>query len=517
MDVGALGFLDRAPVYPERMSHAPSDPSQTAAIDELTRLEPGMVIPFGGRRFARVDEMLAAEFREGDRLIVVQSDGTLIRIPAAVAGAVEASVERADSAFRSMRSVDQSRVTEFYRCFADRLEDDTTFGSIARANENDVRVAREKGRATGRLVLDDKMRRGMIESLRLWQSMDSSIGRTTERVDHGNWTVEAICAPLGVVAFVFEGRPNVFADATGVLRGGNTTVMRIGSDALGTALAIMDTAVTPALESAGLPSGSVELIREADRAGGHALFSDDRISLAVARGSGAAVAQLGAVARQSGVPVSLHGTGGAWMIVDETAPEGRLRECVSASLDRKVCNTVNVVVLVGDTSRIAGEAAEGVVEASGRRGTTGIVHLLGDDARTLRSVFSAHDVRIVEGGIGDSSTEWEWDDAPEVSVLAVPRVEEAIDLFNAHSPRFVVSAIVADADIGRSIVDRCDAPFVGDGFTRWVDGQYALRRPELGLSNWEGGRLFARGGILSGDGVFSVRYRASTPDANQRR
>ena len=499
------------------MSHSPSDPTPTAAIGELTRLLPGMEIPFGGRRIVRVDEVLAAEFTAGDRLIVVQSDGSLIRVPAAVAESVEGSVDRACTAFESMRGVEQSRVTEFYRSFADRLEDETTFATIARANERDVRIAREKGRATGRLVLDDKMRRGMIESLRLWQSMDSSIGRTIERVDHGDWTVEAICSPLGVVAFVFEGRPNVFADATGVLRGGNSTVMRIGSDALGTALAIMDVAVAPALDAAGLPAGAVELIREPDRAGGHALFSDDRISLAVARGSGTAVAQLGAVARQSGVPVSLHGTGGAWMIADDSATEGRLRDCVSASLDRKVCNTVNVIVLVGDDDRLAKEAMEGLVEAAKRRGTTGVVHLLGDAATLLNAEVSQHDVRIVEGVIGDSATEWEWDESPEVSVLVVDRVNDAIDLFNEHSPRFVVSAIVGDADLGRSILDRCDAPFIGDGFTRWVDGQYALRRPELGLSNWEGGRLFARGGILSGDGVFTVRHRATTPDAHQRR
>ena len=43
-----------------------------------------------------------------------------------------------------------------------------------------------------------------------------------------------------------------------------------------------------------------------------------------------------------------------------------------------------------------------------------------------------------------------------------------------------------------------NAPFVGNGFTRWVDGQYALNRPELGLSNWQYGRLFGRGGVLSG-------------------
>lgn len=502
------------------MSPSSSDPV-AAASDELTGLIAGMVVPYGGRRFTRVDEKLASEFRPGDRLIVVQSDGTLIRVPAAVARSVEESVGRCRGAFEALRNLDQAKVTLFYSHFADRLEDDGVFAAIERANAADVTAARTAGRATGRLVLDERTRRGMIESLRLWRDMDSAVGRRLEHVEHPTWTVEAYCAPLGVVAFVFEGRPNVFADATGVLRGGNTTVMRIGSDALGTAVAIMDHALRPALESSGLPAGAVELVAERDRAAGHALFSDARISLAVARGSGAAVAQLGAVARQSGVPVSLHGTGGAWMIVGDDAPVGRLRECVSASLDRKVCNTVNVVVLTGDVERSLVETLEGVADASRRRTVRGVVHLLGSRAREvvagLASSVVPGDVGFVEGSIDDAGHEWEWDEIPELSLVVLDSVDRAVELFNRESPRFIVSAIVGDDATGRSITDRCDAPFVGDGFTRWVDGQYALRRPELGLSNWEGGRLFARGGILSGDGVFSVRYRASTPDQSQRR
>ena len=49
--------------------------------------------------------------------------------------------------------------------------------------------------------------------------------------------------------------------------------------------------------------------------------------------------------------------------------------------------------------------------------------------------------------------------------------------------------------------------------TRWVDGQYALGKPELGLSNWQFGRLFGRGGVLSGDSVFTVRTRVTQTDA----
>ena len=62
-----------------------------------------------------------------------------------------------------------------------------------------------------------------------------------------------------------------------------------------------------------------------------------------------------------------------------------------------------------------------------------------------------------------------------------------------------------------------DAPFVGDGFTRWVDGQYALDTPELGLSNWQFGRLLARGGVLSGDSVYTVRHRATITDPDLHR
>ena len=58
---------------------------------------------------------------------------------------------------------------------------------------------------------------------------------------------------------------------------------------------------------------------------------------------------------------------------------------------------------------------------------------------------------------------------------------------------------------------------MGDGFTRWVDGQYALNTPELGLSNWQFGRLLARGGVLSGDSVYTVRHHAIITDPELHR
>src|SRR5262249_58630784 len=120
----------------------------------------------------------------------------------------------------------------------------------------------------------------------------------------------------------------------------------IGSGALGTARAIVAEALEPALSEAGLPDGAAVLVDSAAHAAGWAMFADARLGLAVARGSGPAVAQLGAIARQAGTPVSLHGTGGAWLVADETADAERFYGAVFHSLDRKVCNTLNVCCIV---------------------------------------------------------------------------------------------------------------------------------------------------------------------------
>jgi glutamate-5-semialdehyde dehydrogenase len=96
-------------------------------------------------------------------------------------------------------------------------------------------------------------------------------------------------------------------------------------------------------------------------------------------------------------------------------------------------------------------------------------------------------------------------------------VAEAVDLHNRWSPRFVASLISETPAEHDRFFALVDAPFVADGFTRWVDGQYALGTPELGLSNWEHGRMLGRGGILSGDGVHTVRYRARIADPELHR
>ena len=459
----------------------------------------GQSIVFGGDRVTTVAGSLAAEFCAGDRLVVVQETGDLLHIPHAEHVLVTAAVDAAVHAFAALAHVGDDQITAFFDDFARRLDDDASFAPIAAANAADVLAAAERGRHTGRLQLSHTMRADMIAGLHVWRDIATRRSQQVGEVRHEQWTVQQWRDPLGVVGFVFEGRPNVFADATGVLRTGNAVVFRIGSDALGTARAIMIAAVQPALAHAGLPTGAVQLVDSVAHAAGWALFSDQRLSLAVARGSGSAVAQLGAVARQHGVPASLHGTGGAWLVAAESANADRFALAVRHSLDRKVCNTLNVCCIVRSRANdLVPRFRAATSEAAAQRGVEPIVHEL-----TLDHPCLAH--------------EWEWDTIPEVALLIVDDVAQAIEQCNRHSSHLVASLISDDAAEHDAFYRSIDAPFVGNGFTRWVDGQFALDQPELGLSNWQGGRLLGRSAVLSGDSVYTVRLRAVVNDPNMHR
>lgn len=490
----------------------------------LEALALGQAIPFGGDRVAYVSPELAAGFRPGDRLVVVQDTGDLLHIPAAEHAAAQGAVGRAAAAFTRMGEVTDAAITAFFDAFAARLADDAAWAAISAANAADVESARARGRSTTRLTASDAMRRDMIAGLQAWRDAEAPRGRVLERVDHPGWSVTQVMAPLGPVGFVFEGRPNVFADATGVIRAGNTVVFRIGSDALGTARAIVANALDPALAEAGLPEGAAVLVDSAAHAAGWAMFADSRLALAVARGSGPAVSQLGAIARQAGTPVSLHGTGGAWMVADATADAERFYAAVYHSLDRKVCNTLNVCCIVRDWADELVPVFLQALARAGERRTGCKLHMAEADFERLPEVWRAARTTVVRAhgpveealaepiADADLGREWEWEETPEVSLKIVDDVAEAVALFNTLSPRFAASLISQDPAAHARFYETIDAPFVGDGFTRWVDGQYALNKPELGLSNWENGRLFARGGVLAGDGVFTVRARVRQTD-----
>ena len=216
----------------------------------------------------------------------------------------------------------------------------------------------------------------------------------------------------------------------------------------------MEHALNPALEESGLPSGSVSLINSAERSAGYAMFSDQRLALAVARGSGPAVAQLGSVAKQTGIPVSLHGTGGAWLVGSSNSDPEMFKTVVYHSLDRKVCNTLNTCCITKEAASFSSKFLAALSEAAEVRGANAKLHITESADPFIPNAWRGTvSIERAEGEVAETQTEEikieeigvEWNGkSPEVTLVVVESVEKAITLCNSYSPQFVASMVTED-------------------------------------------------------------------------
>jgi glutamate-5-semialdehyde dehydrogenase len=252
---------------------------------DVSQVRAGDRVLVGGHLITVSDEFVRS-LESGDALVASADTGVLRRIPRAISELSFDAVTKAKKAFASLSLCGSEQFTQFFSEAARLLNRDDVYEVLLLANRGDVQDARVRGRSVTRLELTQKMRSDMIAAFEMWRDLDIAPLSLDSTIDHQGWKVQQWRAPLGVIAFVFEGRPHVFADATGVLRSGNSVVFRIGSDALNTAKAIMEEVIVPSLRCAGLPVDSVILVASKEHAAGWALFSDSRLALAVARGSG---------------------------------------------------------------------------------------------------------------------------------------------------------------------------------------------------------------------------------------
>jgi glutamate-5-semialdehyde dehydrogenase len=179
---------------------------------------------------------------------------------------------------------------------------------------------------------------------------------------------------------------------------------------------------------------------------------------------------------------------------------------VRFSLDRKVCNTLNVLVLErAAVERLGPHVAAALTEVGAR------VAVVPGSEGVVESTLA-----IAEADLG---REWEWEGTPELSLVIARDFAHAVALINRYSPRLVASILSERKGAFEAFYAAVETPYVSNGFTRWVDGQWAWQRPELGLTNWESGRLLGRSGFLSGDDLTSVRdvFIDQTGRAEQKR
>src|SRR5512136_1153500 len=221
--------------------------------------------------------------------------------------------------------------------------------AILEANRADLAAAGGAGQNEAfldRLRLDPKRIAAIAAALREVASLPDPVGRETARWTRPNGlSVRKVRIPLGVVLMVYEARPNVTAEAAALcVKSGNACILRPGSDALASSLAL-GAAIADGLEEAGLPAAAAQVVPVPDREATFELLQlDDLIDLAIPRGGPGLIR---AVAERSRVPVVKHYQGVCHLFLDASASEA---DAVALAVNGKVqrpgvCNATECLLV----------------------------------------------------------------------------------------------------------------------------------------------------------------------------
>ncbi len=216
--------------------------------------------------------------------------------------------------------------------------------SILTANREDLKRARAKklsGAIIDRLRLDDKRIAGMAESIESVAKLPDPVGKIMGETKRPNGLIiKKVSVPIGLIAVIYESRPNVTADCAALcVKSGNGLILRGGSEAISSNLAIF-AAIKDGATKANLPENSVSFIKTTDRKAVDALLSLDKIvDLVIPRGGASLIEK---VTRTSKIPVIKHDKGVCHVYVDESA-DLNMAEAISfnAKVQRPgVCNAM---------------------------------------------------------------------------------------------------------------------------------------------------------------------------------
>ncbi len=221
--------------------------------------------------------------------------------------------------------------------------------AIRAANAADLDEARRAGQSRAyldRLTLDGERLGAVAASLREIAALSDPVGEVTASWMRPNGLrVKKVRIPLGVVLMVYEARPNVAPEAAGLcLKSGNAVILRPGSDALRSSLALAE-AFAEGLAAAGLPRAAAQVVPTPDREATYQLLAlDDLIDLAIPRGGPSLIR---AVAERARVPVVKHYLGVCHLFLDQSAPPD---QAVAVALNAKaqrpgVCNALECLLV----------------------------------------------------------------------------------------------------------------------------------------------------------------------------
>jgi glutamate-5-semialdehyde dehydrogenase len=354
---------------------------------------------------------------------------------------------------------------------------------ILEANARDLEAAREFGLPAAlldRLALDQGRIAGMASGVRKIAALPDPVGEVIDgsRLANG-LDVRKVRVPLGVVAVVYEARPNVTIDAAALcLKSGNAVVLR-GSSSASHSNAVLASVAAAAAESAGLPDGALSLIAGGGREELAELATQSGVvDLIIPRGGEGLKAALKGVAT---VPVIYAASGNCHVYVDASADLDAAQAIVlNAKLQRPgVCNAAEKLLV---HARVAGEFLPAVLRELAAGGVT----LHGD----ARARAASRGLQIGQASDEDWDTEYL---ALELAVGIVDSVEEAIEHINRHGSGHSEAIVTRDTDAARAFQLGVDAACVYvNASTRFTDGGEFGMGAEIGNSTQ---KLHARGPI----------------------
>jgi glutamate-5-semialdehyde dehydrogenase len=263
--------------------------------------------------------------------------------------AVEEAARAARGASAGLASVPGDRLDHALRGIADQLGRQS--GPVLEANQADVAAAQADG-ITGALLDRLRLDRARLEAiagqLRALADVPAEPAQRTIRELPGGLVLAERRRPVGVIGANFEARPNVVVDiASQFVKSRNAGVLRTGSAAIRSAIALADQVIAPALGAAGLDPAMIQLVRLPGQSSARALVSQPGlIPLVILRGSGDSTRALAAEAARHGVRTLAHADGGAVLFVDQAADAAMAERLIEAGLDRLgVCNRLNLLLV----------------------------------------------------------------------------------------------------------------------------------------------------------------------------
>ncbi len=362
---------------------------------------------------------------------------------------------------------------------------------VLAANALDMDQARAEGVSGAlldRQLLTEARVAGMADGLRDVAGLPDPVG-----VQTGGWKLyngvrlQRVRAPLGVVAVIYEARPNVTADAAGLaVKAGNAAILRGSSYTLRSNLAVA-AALHRGLEEAGLPADAVQVLEDTSRDGARALMqATEWVDLLVPRGGPNLIA---AIESEATVPVVIDGAGNCHVYVDAAADLGKARAIVvNAKVQRPgVCNAAEKL-LVHD-----GIAEKFLPEITAVLRDEG-VELLGDDrAREIVADLSP---------VPEEDWPLEYLDL-KMAIAVVPDVDGAVDHIRRYGTGHSEAIVTEDYSVAERFVAGIDsAVALVNASTRFVDGGEFGFGAEIGISTQ---KLHVRG-PMGLEALTSERY-----------